>query len=169
VVAAECDFKRQAQLLADHFEKLLEVTCPNHTYPVKHKLKECTMMKKYMTTGNLARNKKPEGDSVGKVAAPFLEEKAVMSIYGGLTPHESHCKLKLIDRAINSMSATVLEYLHWSKTLITFDWTDHPDSIPKTGRFPLIVDPLVETTQLTKASWTGAAASTSCSSIPLRD
>jgi hypothetical protein len=27
---------------------------------------------------------------------------------------------------------------------------DHPDSIPKPGRFPLIVDPLVRTTQLTK-------------------
>jgi hypothetical protein len=28
---------------------------------------------------------------------------------------------------------------------------DHPGSIPKPGRFPLIVDPLVGTTQLTKA------------------
>jgi hypothetical protein len=28
---------------------------------------------------------------------------------------------------------------------------DHPKSIPKLGRFPLIVDPLVGTTRLTKA------------------
>jgi hypothetical protein len=65
----------------DHFEKLLEVTCPNHTYPIKHKLKECPMMKNYMTTGNLARSKKPEGDLAGKEVTPFPEEKAVMSIY----------------------------------------------------------------------------------------
>jgi hypothetical protein len=32
-----------------------------------------------------------------------------------------------------------------------FDRTDHPGSIPKPGRFPLIVDPLVGTTRLTKA------------------
>jgi hypothetical protein len=40
VAVAEYDLKRQAQLPVDHFEKLLEATCPNHTYPVKHKLKE---------------------------------------------------------------------------------------------------------------------------------
>jgi hypothetical protein len=34
----------------DHFKKLLKATCPNHTYPVRHKLKECTMMDNYMTT-----------------------------------------------------------------------------------------------------------------------
>jgi hypothetical protein len=32
----------------DHFEKL-EATCPHHPYPIKHKLKDCTMMKKFMT------------------------------------------------------------------------------------------------------------------------
>jgi hypothetical protein len=39
------------------------------------------MIKNYMTTGNLARSKNPEGDSTGKAVAP-PEEKAVMSIYG---------------------------------------------------------------------------------------
>jgi hypothetical protein len=29
----------------DHFEKLLEETCSNHTYPIKHKLKDCDMIK----------------------------------------------------------------------------------------------------------------------------
>jgi hypothetical protein len=46
------------------------------------------MMKNYMTTGTFAKGKRPEGDSVGKAAVPFPEEKAVMSIYGGLAPHE---------------------------------------------------------------------------------
>jgi hypothetical protein len=35
--------------------------------------------------------------------------------------------------------------------LITFDQTDHLDSFPKLGRFPLIVDPLVRMTRLTKS------------------
>jgi hypothetical protein len=111
VAATEHDFKRRARLPVDHFEKLLEVTCPNHTYHVKHKLKECTMMKNYMTTISLARSKKPEGDLVGKIATPFPEEKAVMSIYSGPTPHKSHRKLKLTNRVIHSVSASVPEYL----------------------------------------------------------
>jgi hypothetical protein len=41
------------------------------------------MMKNYMTMGTFAKGNKPEGDSAGKAAAPFPEEKAVMSIYGG--------------------------------------------------------------------------------------
>jgi hypothetical protein len=60
------------------------------------------MMKNSVTTGNLA--------------TPFLEEKAVMSIYGGPTPHESCRKLKLTGRVIHSMSAIVLEYLRWSES-----------------------------------------------------
>jgi hypothetical protein len=111
MAAIEHDFKHQARLPVDHFEELLEATCLNHTYPIKHKLKECTMMKNYMTMGNLARNKKPEGDSAVKAGAPFPEEKAVMSIYGGLAPHESCRKLKLTGRAVNSMGTVVPEYL----------------------------------------------------------
>jgi hypothetical protein len=84
--ATEHDFKSQAWLPVDHFEKLLEVKCPNHTYPIKNKMKECTMMKYYMTMGSLARSKKPEGDLVGRAATPFPEETVIMLIYGGLDP-----------------------------------------------------------------------------------
>jgi hypothetical protein len=37
-------------------------------YLVRHRLKHCTMMKNYMTTGTFPRGKKLEGDSTGKVA-----------------------------------------------------------------------------------------------------
>jgi hypothetical protein len=87
---------------------------------------------------------------VGKASAPLPEEKVVMSIFfcgPAPPPHESWHKLKLIGRAINVVSTMVPKYLHWSESSITFDRTDHPDSIPKPGRFPLIVDPLVGTTQ----------------------
>jgi hypothetical protein len=109
------------------------------------------MIKNYKTMGSLARSKKPEGDLAGKAAAPFPEEKAVMSIYGRLAPHEPHYKLKLTGRAINSMSAVVPEYLRWSESSITFYRTGLPDRINKPGRFPLIVDPVVGKTRLTKA------------------
>jgi hypothetical protein len=44
VAAAERDSKRLAWQPTDHFEKLLKAPYPNRTYPVRHKLKECTMM-----------------------------------------------------------------------------------------------------------------------------
>jgi hypothetical protein len=109
------------------------------------------MMKNYMTTGTFTRGKKPEGSSVGKVVTPFPEEKVVMLIYGGSAPYESRRKLKLTSRAVKTVSPATLEYLHWSESPITFDQTDHPDSIPKPRRFPYIVDLLVGTTRLTKA------------------
>jgi hypothetical protein len=73
----------------DHFKKLLKATCPNHMYPGRHKLKEGTMMENYMTTGTFARGKKLKGDPTRKVVVPFSKEKAVMSIYGGSTPHKT--------------------------------------------------------------------------------
>jgi hypothetical protein len=38
----------------DHFEKHLEETCPNHAYPVNHKLRDYGMMKNFMASGSLA-------------------------------------------------------------------------------------------------------------------
>jgi hypothetical protein len=64
VTATERDFKCQVWQPANHIKKLLEATCPNHAYPIKHKLKECSMMKNYMTTWALAKGKKPTGDAV---------------------------------------------------------------------------------------------------------
>jgi hypothetical protein len=49
------------------------------------------------------------------------------------SPHESRRTLKLTGRAINVISTTVPEYLRLSKFLITFDRTDHPNSIPTLG------------------------------------
>jgi hypothetical protein len=115
------------------------------------------MMKNYMITGTFHRGKKSEGDSTRKVDAPFPKEKAVLLIYGGSAPppHISWCKLKLTGRAINIIGLVVSEYICWSKSLITLDQTNHSDSIPKLGRFPLIVDPLVGMTRLTKALMDG--------------
>jgi hypothetical protein len=74
-----------------------------HT-PIRHKLKECTMMKNYMTMGTFAKGKKPKGDLEGKAAMPFPGEEVVMSIYVGSIPHKSCRKLKLMSQGINAIS-----------------------------------------------------------------
>jgi hypothetical protein len=116
------------------------------------------MMKNYLTTGTFSRGKKPKGDSTRKEATPFLEEKAVMSIYSEPAPHESQCKLKRTDWAINAVNPAAPEYFRWSEYPTTFDQIDHPDSIRKPRRFPLIINPLARTTQLTKALLDGGSS-----------
>jgi hypothetical protein len=125
------------------------VTCPNHAYPIRHELKECSMMKNYMTIGAFTKGKNPEGDLAGKTATPFTEEKAVMSNYGGSASHDPRRKLKLTSQVVNAISPATPEYLHWSDSPVTFNRTYHPDSIPKPRRFPLIINPLVGMTRLT--------------------
>jgi hypothetical protein len=50
-------------------------------YPVKHKLKDCTMMKNFMTLGALSMGKKPEEDPGGKGAVYDPGEAVSMIIY----------------------------------------------------------------------------------------
>jgi hypothetical protein len=69
IATVERDLKCQSQQPADHFEKLLEAICPNYAYPVRHKLKECTMMNNYMTMEAFTKGKKPKDGSVGKAVA----------------------------------------------------------------------------------------------------
>jgi hypothetical protein len=56
----------------DHFEKLLEAACPHHPYPVKHKLEDCTMMKKFKTSGDPSSSGKSGRHPEGRSATPIL-------------------------------------------------------------------------------------------------
>jgi hypothetical protein len=80
--------KRQALPPTDHFERLLEVACPNHAYPVKHKLKDCDMIKNFMVSGFLTQGMELDKVSSRRNTTPFTEEDAVMTIYDGRPPHQ---------------------------------------------------------------------------------
>jgi enamine deaminase RidA (YjgF/YER057c/UK114 family) len=81
VSAIEHDLKNQARQPKEHFKKLLEAARSNHTYPVKHNLKDYTMMKNFMTSRAISKGNKPEGDPSGKGTASFPGEAVVMTIY----------------------------------------------------------------------------------------
>ena len=36
----------------DHFDKLLKGPCPNHAFPVKDMYKDCSLMKRFFTSGS---------------------------------------------------------------------------------------------------------------------
>jgi hypothetical protein len=71
--------KCQVGQLKDHFEKLLKVTCSNHTYPIKHKIK--VMRKNFMTSAALSKCRRPKEDLGGKDVTPIPEEVAIMTIF----------------------------------------------------------------------------------------
>jgi hypothetical protein len=83
IATAACSSKHQARPPIDHIKTILEEVFTNHTYPVKHKLRECDMMKNFMILGFL-----PQGMELDEVPGrsdtmPFTGVDAVMTVYDG--------------------------------------------------------------------------------------
>jgi hypothetical protein len=52
VMTAAHGDRHQVRPPTNHFRRLLEEACPNHFYPVRRKLKDCDMMKSFMSSGS---------------------------------------------------------------------------------------------------------------------
>jgi hypothetical protein len=50
------------------------------------------------------------------------------------------------------------EYLRWSEVPITLNSDDHPDFIPKSGRYPLIVCPIIKDIKLNRVLVDGGSS-----------
>ena len=48
-------------------------------------------------------------------------------------------------------------FLRWSESAITFDRTNHPESVLQLGRYSLVVDPIIGTKRLTKVLMDGGS------------
>jgi hypothetical protein len=83
VVTTTGSSKHQPRLPTNHFEKLLEESCPNHAYPIKHKLMDYDMMKNFMASRSLTRGMELDEVPDGGDVTPFLREDVVMMIYDG--------------------------------------------------------------------------------------
>jgi hypothetical protein len=77
---AELDFMLHTRQPKDHFVKILEVACPHHTYHVKHKLKDCTMMKRFIASGALPSGDEPARESRGRGTTLIFMKVEVMTI-----------------------------------------------------------------------------------------
>jgi hypothetical protein len=85
-LTAGCNDKRQARLPMDHFKRLLDEACPNHAYPVRHKLKDCGMMRSFMTSGSITWGAELDEGPDGSDMTPFPEKNVIMTLYGD-APH----------------------------------------------------------------------------------
>jgi hypothetical protein len=48
-------------------------------------------------------------------------------------------------------------YLKWSEVPITFDRKDHPDTVPQSGSYPLVVVPLFKSRRIHKVLMDGGS------------
>jgi hypothetical protein len=74
--------------------------------------------------------------------------KEVNYIFGGLDSYEPKRMQKLIAQEVVAVIPATPEYLRWSEVPITFDRSDYPNFIPKSGRYPLVVCPIVKDVKL---------------------
>jgi hypothetical protein len=57
-----------------------------------------------------------------------------------------------------AVSPATPEYLKWSEVPVTFDRSDHPDFVPKPGRYPLIVSPIINDVKLNQVLVDGGSS-----------
>jgi hypothetical protein len=100
-------------------------------------------------------NKKAPDNADGDKGDGSPDVHICYMIFGGDTIKLSSTRRKQERREVFSVKVETPIYLDWSGRAITFDRDDHLDYIPNSGRHPLVVDPIVGNTRLTKVLMDG--------------
>jgi hypothetical protein len=75
--------RRSVWTHTDNFKRLLKEACPNHAYPVRHKLKDCEIKQSFMTLGSLTWGAKPDEGPDRSGTTPFPKENTIMMVFEG--------------------------------------------------------------------------------------
>jgi hypothetical protein len=81
-----------------------------------------------------------------------------MMIFDGTPARLSRRKHKRILQEIYHTEPFVPSYLRWFETAVTYNNTDHPDHIPPSGAYPLVVVPLFNTKRVYKVLMDGRSS-----------
>jgi hypothetical protein len=140
---------------------MLKESCPYHKGPVKHTLEACDMLRRYFNkAGPSTEDGKDQGNNNkgGDKEEEFPEVHNCFMIYGGQAANTSARRCKQERREVCSVKVATPVYLDWSDKPITFDQDDHPDYVPNPGRYPLVVDPVIGNTRLSKVLMDGGSS-----------
>jgi hypothetical protein len=137
---------------------MLKKPCPYQRGPTKHTLEECTVLRRYYTS--IVAKEDVEGTPKDNDAEGegFPKVKNCLLIVGGCMACLTVRQRKRELRVVFVVSSVVPSYLKWSKNAITFDRQDHPDRIPNPESYPLIVDPIIAETCLSKVLMEGGSS-----------
>jgi hypothetical protein len=142
------------------FDKMLKEPCSYHKGPTNHNLEDCHMLWRYFESLGTKKDDKREdpnekGDNKGE---GFHEIHDCFMIYGGPSTRLSTRQRKQEHREVFSVQLATLLFLDWSEVAITFDRDDHPDYVPNPRIYPLVVDPIIANTHLTKVLMDGGSS-----------
>ena len=73
-----------------------------------------------------------------------------LMIFGGPEAYGSKHRQKLTRQEVYKAEPTTPAFLKWLGSPITFDRSDHLDSVAHPGRYPLVVDPIISMKRLSK-------------------
>jgi len=120
------------------------------------------MLKKYFDGLGLKKDeqKKEKGGDKGddKEDEGFPAVHDCYMIYGGPSTQLTARQRKRECREVFAARMAVPQYLNWSNTPITFDRDDHPDKVVTPGVYPLVVDPIIVNTRLSKVLMDGGSS-----------
>ena len=106
-------------------------------------------MRKYLAGG---LNKGEQGkepvlvtDDAEEKDDAFPTPTGALMIFRGSMAYDSKRCQKVTRREVYTAKLATPVFLWWLESAITFDQTDHPESVPQLGRYPLVVDLIVGT------------------------
>jgi len=130
-----------------NFDKIVKMPCHNHGYLVKHTLEECDLIQRYLGDDyKITGMDVPSGPASNEEKGDaYPDPRGYLMIFDGPMVYESKRWQKLIARDINTaaLGKAIPAFLKWSEVMITFDMKDHPDHIPQSRHFPLVVNPII--------------------------
>ena len=139
--------QKPAEGTLNHFEKLLEGPCLNHAFLVKHMLKDCGLMRRFLSRGSnkgeQGKDPAPTADDAEEKYDGFPRSNGCLMIFGGSAAYDSKHRQKVARREVYTTEPAMPAFLRWSESAITFNQNDHPDTVPHPGRYLLVVDLIV--------------------------
>jgi hypothetical protein len=139
------------------FDDMLKKPCPYHKTPVNHTLEQCVLLKRYYSraTAKDGEAKKDGGDGD---AGSFPAVENVFLIFRGPTVDMSNSQRKRERHEVLAAEKAAPSFLDWSEDAITFSREDHPNRVPNSGQYPLVVDPVIGNARFSKVQMDGGCS-----------
>jgi len=112
---------------------MLEGPCPNHTFPVKHLLKDYSLMRRFLfegsNKGERGKEPAPTVDDTEEKDNGFPTPNGCLMIFVGSAAYDSKRRQKAVRHEVYTIKPATPAFLRWSESAITFDRTDHLESV----------------------------------------
>jgi hypothetical protein len=120
----------------------MDLPCQNHFFPIRHKLRECELLKRFISKPPTEKAKSNEPLKLAEQETPtkeFPEMMGCLMIFGGTKACDEKCHLKTAHREVHAAEPTIPRYLQWLEFPIIFNHQDHPDRIPHPRAYPSLL------------------------------